>query len=172
MLVAVIVLGHWMTTQQSHQPTSVTIHGPHSIVPPNQVLLNVHFQKHPQTLPSPPFWVCGVHASTCRYMCICVHVEARGQLRLMSLRCHPSYFVRRDLSLAGYSPSRLHWMASESQGSTCLHFPSAEIANVSACQPLVKAIAPLSPFLFLTFTLMSVPSAFWYLTFCLLLASI
>lgn len=41
---------------------------------------------------------------------------------------HPS-LKRQDLTLVWSSSIRLDWLASESQGSSCLYYPSAEIPS-------------------------------------------
>lgn len=61
------------------------------------------------------------------WVCMCTLMEARGQPQMLALRSC-SHFWR----LSWNSLRRLDWLASESQASFCIHFPSTGVT--SACQ--------------------------------------
>lgn len=61
-------------------------------------------------------------------------VEVRGQPRVAFFSHYPTCFLRQSLSLAWSLPSRLGWLASKPQGSTCLCLPSSGITSTHHCR--------------------------------------
>lgn len=75
-----------------------------------------------------------------KYVCMGVHtyggVEARGQARLLFLRCYPSHLLRLGFSLVCGLQTRLCGTARKRERSACVHLPSTGIVSEEHCVQL------------------------------------
>lgn len=90
-------------------------------------LLIFPLQLHSDTS-GPLYGVIRICCFIITYVCTQVHVEARGQLPVLSLSCDPPYFYNGVLHWDLGSPMRL----GKSQESPSSYFPSAGIVSMSA----------------------------------------